>query len=221
MLAESTLKKTHGTHGTYRNSMTWRETSQSNTMPRNLTARSLRRATGFSPRSGRSSTATGVTVGRGAVLVDFGSEASRLPPRERRANRRSALRLRPLFSSCAPFSGVGVTMEQVEKAEPLPGCRAAFYGWLYIARTHSWLQALSASSILERAVNRSVAPRDVQAEVTKWVRDLGVTKRTWKCSPPMIMPMRIIRRCSKRFLSRPAIPPGRRGDDSGWRARIA
>lgn len=26
-------------------------------------------------------------------------------------------------------------------------------------------------------VNRSVAPRDVQAEVTKWVRDLGVSEK--------------------------------------------
>jgi pyrroloquinoline quinone (PQQ) biosynthesis protein C len=72
---------------------------------------------------------------------------------------------------------VGLTMEQIEKAEPLPGCRAAFYGWLYIARTRPWLQALSASSILERAVDRSVVPRDVQAEVTKWVRDLGVSEK--------------------------------------------
>ena len=72
---------------------------------------------------------------------------------------------------------VGLTIEQVEKAEPLPGCRAAFYGWLYIARTRPWLQALSASSILERAVDRSVVPRDVQSEVTKWVRDLGVSEK--------------------------------------------
>jgi pyrroloquinoline quinone (PQQ) biosynthesis protein C len=72
---------------------------------------------------------------------------------------------------------VGLTMEQVEEAEPLPGCRAAFYGWLHIARTRPWLQALSASSILERAVDRSVVPRDVQSEVTKWVRDLGVSEK--------------------------------------------
>jgi pyrroloquinoline quinone (PQQ) biosynthesis protein C len=71
---------------------------------------------------------------------------------------------------------VGLTIEQVEQAEPLPGCRAAFYGWLYIARTRPWLQALSASSILERAVDRSVVPRDVQSEVTKWVKDLGVSE---------------------------------------------
>jgi pyrroloquinoline quinone (PQQ) biosynthesis protein C len=72
---------------------------------------------------------------------------------------------------------VGLTVEQIEKAEPLTGCRAAFYGWLYIARTRPWLQALSASSILERAVDRSVVPRDVQSEITKWVRDLGVSEK--------------------------------------------
>jgi len=72
---------------------------------------------------------------------------------------------------------VGLTLEEVEIAHPLPGCRAAFYGWLDIARTRPWLQALSASSVLERAVDRSVVPRDVQQEVTKWVKDLGVTAK--------------------------------------------
>lgn len=72
---------------------------------------------------------------------------------------------------------VGLTSEEVENAQPLPGCRAAFYGSLYIARTRPWLQALSASSILERAVDRRVVPRDVQQEVTKWVKDLGVTAK--------------------------------------------
>lgn len=78
---------------------------------------------------------------------------------------------------CAVVWLSGLTIEQVEEAEPLPGCRAAFYGWLHIAQTRPWLQALSASSILERAFDRSVVPRDVQAEVTKWVRDLGVSEK--------------------------------------------
>jgi pyrroloquinoline quinone (PQQ) biosynthesis protein C len=72
---------------------------------------------------------------------------------------------------------VGLTLDEIEKAEPLPGCRAAFYGWLYIARTRPWLQALSASSMLERTVDRSVVPRDVQSEVTKWVTDLGIAEK--------------------------------------------
>ena len=72
---------------------------------------------------------------------------------------------------------VGLTLEEVESAEPLPGCRAAFYGWLYIARTRPWLQALSASSILERTVDRSVVSRDVQSEVAQWVKDLGVSEK--------------------------------------------
>ena len=29
---------------------------------------------------------------------------------------------------------LGLTLEEVENAQPLPGCRAAFYGWLHIAR---------------------------------------------------------------------------------------
>jgi len=72
---------------------------------------------------------------------------------------------------------LGLTPEEVENAQPLPGCRAAFYGWLHIARTKPWLEALSASSILERAVDRSVVRRDVRAEITKWVRDLGLEEK--------------------------------------------
>src|SRR6266481_8234453 len=67
---------------------------------------------------------------------------------------------------------LGLTTEEVENAQPLPGCRAAFYGWLHIARTRPWLEALSASSILERSVDRSVVRRDVRTEITQWVRDL-------------------------------------------------
>ena len=72
---------------------------------------------------------------------------------------------------------LGLTAEEVENAQPLPGCRAAFYGWLHIARTKPWLEALSASSILERSVDRSVVHRDVRAEITKWVRDLKLEEK--------------------------------------------
>jgi pyrroloquinoline quinone (PQQ) biosynthesis protein C len=72
---------------------------------------------------------------------------------------------------------LGLSAAEVENAEPLPGCRAAFYGWLHIARTKPWLEALSASSILERSVNRSVVKRDVRAEITQWVRDLGLEEK--------------------------------------------
>jgi pyrroloquinoline quinone (PQQ) biosynthesis protein C len=72
---------------------------------------------------------------------------------------------------------LGLTAEEVENAQPLPGCRAAFYGWLYIARTRPWLEALSASSILERSVDRSVVRRDVRKEITQWVRDLGLEEK--------------------------------------------
>ena len=72
---------------------------------------------------------------------------------------------------------LGLTAEEIENAEPLPGCRAAFYGWLHLARTKPWLEALSASSILERSVDRSVVRRDVRAEITKWVRDLDLEEK--------------------------------------------
>jgi pyrroloquinoline quinone (PQQ) biosynthesis protein C len=70
-----------------------------------------------------------------------------------------------------------LTTEEVENAQPLPGCRAALYGWLHIARTRPWLEALSASSILERSVDRSVVRRDVRTEITQWVRDLGLEEK--------------------------------------------
>jgi len=72
---------------------------------------------------------------------------------------------------------LGLTAEEVENAQPLPGCRAAFYGWLHIARTRPWLEALSASSILERSVDRTVVRRDVRKEVTQWVRDLDLEEK--------------------------------------------
>ncbi len=72
---------------------------------------------------------------------------------------------------------LGLTAEEVENAQPLPGCRAAFYGWLHIARSKPWLEALSASSILERSVDRSVVRRDVRTEITQWVRDLGLEEK--------------------------------------------
>jgi pyrroloquinoline quinone (PQQ) biosynthesis protein C len=72
---------------------------------------------------------------------------------------------------------LGLTTEEVENAQPLPGCRAALYGWLHIARTRPWLEALSASSILERSVDRSVVRRDVRTEITQWVRDLGLEEK--------------------------------------------
>src|SRR5438132_4308031 len=72
---------------------------------------------------------------------------------------------------------LGLTVEEIENAEPLPGCRAAFYGWLHLARTKPRLEALSASSILERSVDRSVVRRDVRAEITKWVRDLDLEEK--------------------------------------------
>lgn len=72
---------------------------------------------------------------------------------------------------------LGLAREEVEDAKPLPGCRAAFYGWLHIARTKHWLEALSASSILERTVDRSVVPRDLRAEINKWIKELGVSEK--------------------------------------------
>jgi len=50
----------------------------------------------------------------------------------------------------------GLKPEEIYQAELVPGCKAAFYAWLHLARDSSWLKAFSASAILERANNNAI-----------------------------------------------------------------
>jgi hypothetical protein len=72
---------------------------------------------------------------------------------------------------------LGLTREEVENAQPLPSSRAAFYAWLYVARTKPWLQALSSSSVLERQANMMSAMGEIRQNTQKWIKELGLTER--------------------------------------------
>ena len=72
---------------------------------------------------------------------------------------------------------LGLTREEIENAQPLPSSRAAFYAWLYVARTKPWLQALSSSSILERQANMMSAMGEMRRNTEKWIKELGLTER--------------------------------------------
>src|SRR5881409_794680 len=45
---------------------------------------------------------------------------------------------------------LGISPEEVDKAEPVPQARAAHYAWTYLALQQNWLAAFASSSILER-----------------------------------------------------------------------
>lgn len=45
---------------------------------------------------------------------------------------------------------LGLTPEDIAHAEPIPGATACYYAWIHIAMTRPWLEAVTASSVLER-----------------------------------------------------------------------
>ena len=71
----------------------------------------------------------------------------------------------------------GLSEAELVSAELIPGCKAAFNAWLYLARDYSWLKAFSGSTILERSNNNRIveggagAVRSYRRE-TKELRDL-------------------------------------------------
>jgi len=77
---------------------------------------------------------------------------------------------------------LGLTREEIENAQPLPSSRAAFYAWLYVARTKLWLQALSSSSILERDANMMSAMGEVRRQTERWKKELGLTEKDMEVS---------------------------------------
>jgi pyrroloquinoline quinone (PQQ) biosynthesis protein C len=72
---------------------------------------------------------------------------------------------------------VGVSREEIEGAEPIPGARAAQYAWLHIARNRPWLEAFTSSTMLERRNNGEIIKGGgLSARIAKrWVEDLGVS----------------------------------------------
>jgi pyrroloquinoline quinone (PQQ) biosynthesis protein C len=72
---------------------------------------------------------------------------------------------------------VGVTLEEIEQAEPIPVARAAQYAWLHLARNRSWLKAFTSSTMLERRNNGEIVKDGgLSARMAKrWVEDLGIS----------------------------------------------
>jgi len=77
---------------------------------------------------------------------------------------------------------LGLAREEIEDAQPLSSSRAAFYAWLYIARTKPWPQALASSSILERAANMMGAAGEMRRQTERWIKELGLTERDMEVS---------------------------------------
>ncbi|HXG52255.1 MAG TPA: iron-containing redox enzyme family protein [candidate division Zixibacteria bacterium] len=73
-------------------------------------------------------------------------------------------------------ASVGVSAEEIERAEPIPGARAAHYAWLFLAKDRPWLQAFTSSTMLERRNNgRIVKGGGLSARIArKWVEELGI-----------------------------------------------
>jgi pyrroloquinoline quinone (PQQ) biosynthesis protein C len=77
---------------------------------------------------------------------------------------------------------IGLKKEDIEKAEPLPAARATFYAWISLAKDRPWLEALAASSILERRNNGQIVQGGgMSARIgKKWREELGLT---WEQMP--------------------------------------
>ena len=79
---------------------------------------------------------------------------------------------------------VGLGREEIDSSEPAPGSRAAFYAWIYLAKSRSWLEAFAASAILERRNNGKIVRGGSLSDRIgkKWVSELGIS---WEEMPDM------------------------------------
>jgi hypothetical protein len=71
---------------------------------------------------------------------------------------------------------LGLTAEDIETAELVPGAVAAFYAWVHLAKDRPWLEAFTASSMLERRNDGSVIQGGGLSRrmAEKWATDLGI-----------------------------------------------
>ena len=81
-------------------------------------------------------------------------------------------------------AAVGLRREEIDGSEPAPGSRAAFYAWIYLAKSRSWLEAFTASAILERRNNGKIVRGGSLSDRIgkKWVAELGIP---WEEIPDM------------------------------------
>lgn len=71
---------------------------------------------------------------------------------------------------------LGLTAEDVAHAELQPGAVAAFYAWIHLAKDRPWLEAFTASSMLERRNDEAViAGGSLSRRIgMKWANELGI-----------------------------------------------
>lgn len=71
---------------------------------------------------------------------------------------------------------LGLTRNEVETFDLIPGVRAAFYAWLFIAKNQPWLEGLAASHILERRNDTSVVkcPTSPARRKKKMIEEVGI-----------------------------------------------
>jgi len=71
---------------------------------------------------------------------------------------------------------VGLTREQVDYAELLPGAVAAFYAWIHLTKDRPWLEAFAAQSMLERRNDDAVIAGGGKSYrwAVKMERELGI-----------------------------------------------
>lgn len=51
---------------------------------------------------------------------------------------------------------LGLTAQEIANTPPVPGALAAFYAWIHIAKSRPWLEAFTASSVLEKRNSAAV-----------------------------------------------------------------
>ncbi len=71
---------------------------------------------------------------------------------------------------------LGLTWEEIEQAELVPGVVAAFYAWIHLAKDLPWLEAFTASSVMERRNSDAIVHGGgVSARMArKMARELGL-----------------------------------------------
>ena len=71
---------------------------------------------------------------------------------------------------------LGLTRNEVDNLDLIPGVRAAFYAWLFIAKNRSWLEGIIASHILERRNDTSIVkcPTSPARRKKKMIEEVGI-----------------------------------------------
>ena len=72
---------------------------------------------------------------------------------------------------------IGLTSDEMDNARPLPTTRAALYSWIHMAQTLPWLDAFSASAILERTNDNTLFEGGGHAAQAgkRWREQLGLS----------------------------------------------